>query len=48
MPWTMFRTIIVQIVRDRLEVLLPEPLEDVQEREKQQREALKDYLEDFE
>jgi hypothetical protein len=35
-------------VRDGLEALLPEPLADVQEREEEQREALRKYLEDFE
>jgi hypothetical protein len=38
---------IVQIVKDRLEELSPEPLEDVQKRENEQRERLRKYLSSY-
>ena len=38
------QSVIVQIVRDRLDALLPEPLEDVQEREEAERERLRRIL----
>lgn len=40
--------VIVGIVRGRLDDLLPEPLADVQEREVEQKAALRDYLDAFE
>lgn len=39
--------VIVQIVRDRLEELLPEPLEDVQERERAEKSAMREALEEL-
>jgi hypothetical protein len=36
--------VIVQLVRDRLDDLLPEPLDDVQEREADGQAAVRDYL----
>jgi len=42
------QAVIVQIVQERLDELLPEPLEAVQEREQAQQESLKDYLNGFE
>jgi hypothetical protein len=38
------QAIIVGIVRSRLDLMLPEPLEDVLEREEQEREVMKQYL----
>jgi hypothetical protein len=41
---TLGQSIIVGLLRDRLDELLPEPLEDVQVREQQQREAVAEIL----
>jgi hypothetical protein len=41
------QAVIVQIVREHLDILLPEPLEGVLEREEQQREELRRYLQAF-
>jgi hypothetical protein len=38
------QSVIIQIVRDRLDALLPESLEDVQEREEAERERLRRML----
>jgi hypothetical protein len=41
------QSVIVQTVRERLDELLPEPLEDVQAREQKQRERLRNYLKTY-
>jgi hypothetical protein len=46
-PEALSQAVIVEIVRDWLEELLPEPLQTVLEREEQEREALKQYLSNY-